>query len=341
MPGMTGQAAAQTTSGGHLERFDLDEQSGRLIDAEHRGRYWWAAQLAEGRDVLDAACGTGYGSRILEDAGAASVTGIDVSSDAVQATAERLGDRGAATVADIRDLPFEDESFDLVVSFETIEHIAEGEKAIAEFRRVLRSDGILVVSSPNPAVYPEGNEHHVHEYGPDELVELAGHHFSNRAVHAQHTWLASAIASPAGAIDSVGNGGGQEACDTRGVSALAPNGQTYSAVVARNGELPPMRDLVTLGDAFEVRWWEDQLAETKKYLARVVAENEAIADQLRQASNSLLEANQHLAQVPVLKHRLEEAHAERQALMREVEGSLSWRITAPLRRLSALRRRAR
>jgi len=336
---MSGQATAQPRPGEHLERFDLDEQGGRLIDAEHRGRYWWASQLASGRDVLDAACGTGYGSRILQDAGATGVTGVDVSPDAVEATAARLGERGAATVADIRSLPFEDDSFDLVVSLETIEHIAEGEKAVAEFRRVLRPDGILLVSSPNPAVYPEGNEHHVHEYGPEELAELAGRHFANRAVHWQHTWLASVISTPGGTVDSLPAAGTQEACGTRAVSALPAGGQTYSVVVASDGELPKLADLVTLGDAFEVRWWEEQLLEEKRQLARVLAEKDAIADQLQQASGSLLDADQRLAQVPVLEHRLEEAHAQARAYRSEVENSLSWKLTAPLRRLSAMRRR--
>src|SRR5215207_137502 len=74
MAPMEGQATAAPHSGGHLERFDPGAGSGRLIDAEHRGRYWWAAQVAPGRDVLDAACGTGYGSAILRTAGAKSVT---------------------------------------------------------------------------------------------------------------------------------------------------------------------------------------------------------------------------------------------------------------------------
>lgn len=344
IPTMTGQATTRTRVGEQLERFDVGERRGRLIDAEHRGRYWWATQLVSGKEVLDAACGTGYGSRILSDAGAARVTGVDVSPDAVEVTAACLGEEGSATVADICDLPFGDESFDLIVSLETIEHVAAGSKAIAEFKRVLRPDGLLLVSSPNPAVYPVGNEHHVHEYGPEELLDLVGEHFPSRAIYWQHAWLASVIGAPEGTVGSLSADDAQRGCDTRAVSALAPNGQTYSLVLAGGGELPPLEDLVTLGDAFEVRWWEEQLTETRRVLAQVTAEKEEIIAQLGQASTALLDANQRLARIPVLEHRLEEAHAQARAIasgIEEIEKSLSWRITAPLRRLKGLGRPGR
>lgn len=54
-------------------------------------------------------------------------------------------------------------------AWETIEHIDEGDRALTEFKRVLRPDGILLVSSPNPGVYPPGSDFHIHEYTPQEL----------------------------------------------------------------------------------------------------------------------------------------------------------------------------
>jgi SAM-dependent methyltransferase len=338
---MSGQATVGERAGAHLERFDVDDQGGRLIDAEHRGRYWWAAQIAAGRDVLDAACGTGYGSKILLDAGATSVTGVDVSADAVAATAARLGEGANVVAADIRELPFDDDSFDLVVSWETIEHVEEGERVLAEFRRVLRPQGILLVSSPNPEVYPQGNEHHVHEYRPQELAELASAHFANVVVYRQHAWLASVIDRPGGLVDDLAREGGQAGTETRAVHDLAEGMQTYSLIAAGDAELPAMRELTTLGDAFEVRWWEEQLIDTRRLLAITEARQAETAEMLGEASGALLEANQRLAQIPVLEHQLEEARATLLQTVRDVEGSVSWRLTAPLRRLQALRRRLR
>ena len=125
--------------------------------------------------------------------------------------------------ADIRELPFEDDSFDLVVSWETIEHVEEGERVLAEFRRVLRPEGVLLVSSPNPEVYPEGNEHHVHEYRPQELADLASAHFAEVAIYRQHAWLASVIDSAGGLVDTLAREGGQ-ATTRRGRSATSRRG---------------------------------------------------------------------------------------------------------------------
>jgi 2-polyprenyl-3-methyl-5-hydroxy-6-metoxy-1,4-benzoquinol methylase len=157
-----GPAAREDAS---LERFDPGEDAGKLIDSEHRGRYWWAAQAVAGRDVLDAGCGVGYGLEVLATAGAASVTGVDIDEGAVERARERRV-AGEILTGDLRKLPFEDESFDVVVCFETIHHVADGERALGELHRVLRPGGLLLISSPSPDVYQRGNEHHVHEYRP-------------------------------------------------------------------------------------------------------------------------------------------------------------------------------
>lgn len=330
-----GSAASAATPAGHLERFDVADQGGRLIDAEHRGRYWWAAQVAAGKDVLDAACGTGYGSRILSDAGAKSVTGVDISAEAVEATAERLGDRGTALAADLRELPLEDDSVDLVVSWETIEHVEDGARVIAEFRRVLRPDGLLLISSPNPDVYPPGNEHHVHEYRAAELEALVGERFSNLSTYRQKVWLASVIQSPEGAVHDAFESKDPEQCATRAIERLEDGRETYAAIVASDAALPGFEDLITLGNSFEVQWWEEQLIATRKLLAQVEARESEVVARLGETSAELLEAEQSLTQMPLLTHRVHELHGT----LVSMERSLSWRLTAPLRRLRRLQRR--
>jgi GT2 family glycosyltransferase/SAM-dependent methyltransferase/glycosyltransferase involved in cell wall biosynthesis len=156
------------------ERFVPSEQ-GR-IRLEHFHRYALALALAKGKTVLDIACGEGYGTFLLAES-ADSVIGIDISEDAITHASSVYTKsnlkflRGSATKID---LPAE--SFDLVVSFETIEHLFEQSQMLSEIRRVLRPDGILLISSPNRPIYSEEsgepNEFHVRELDFEELDKL-------------------------------------------------------------------------------------------------------------------------------------------------------------------------
>lgn len=157
------------------ERF-MPSESGE-IRYEHMHRYAWVAGLCEGRDVLDIACGEGYGSALLS-ARARSVVGVDISDAAVaharQAYAGKTNLRyevGSATA-----IPMATSSIDVAVSFETVEHLAQQEEMLAELRRVLKPEGLLIISSPNKKVYSDdrnySNEYHVKELYFDEFDHL-------------------------------------------------------------------------------------------------------------------------------------------------------------------------
>ena len=155
----------------------------REIFYEHWHRYAWARSLVAGRDVLDCACGEGYGSRLLAES-ARSVTGVDVDAATIEHARKRYGAETIRFVAsDALDLPFDDDAFGAVVSFETLEHLAEHDALLSEFRRVLRPDGLLLLSSPDKRTYSDEtghvNEFHVRELYRDELEELLGRHFPN------------------------------------------------------------------------------------------------------------------------------------------------------------------
>ena len=156
------------------ERFIPTEEG--KIQLEHYHRYAVVRDLVAGKRVLDVACGEGYGSSMLAEV-AVAVTGVDISSEAVQhAQATYVKPNltyldGSATA-----LPFADASFDVVVSFETIEHLAGQAEMVSELRRVLRPEGILIISSPNRPVYSEEsgehNEFHVKELDFTEFDAL-------------------------------------------------------------------------------------------------------------------------------------------------------------------------
>lgn len=165
---------------------------------EHWHRYHFAAPLVAGRDVLDVACGTGYGSALLAQS-AARVTGADISLDTVAHARTRY-----ATVpnlefhrADCAAMPFADASFDAVVSFETIEHITAQEAFLDEVRRVLRPGGLAILSCPNKVEYTDKrgavNEFHVRELYRDELAALVASRFPHAAWYGQRPGFFSVV----------------------------------------------------------------------------------------------------------------------------------------------------
>src|SRR5438105_14359411 len=122
---------------GFPERFVPDRMRGRIVEAEHLCRYVWAAPAARGRRVLDAGCGMGYGSRMLAEAGAASVLGIDIAEEVIAAIRPGAPAGVGFEVGDLARLPIPDASFDLVVCFEAIEHVRDPEPVLDGLCRVL------------------------------------------------------------------------------------------------------------------------------------------------------------------------------------------------------------
>jgi 2-polyprenyl-3-methyl-5-hydroxy-6-metoxy-1,4-benzoquinol methylase len=141
------------------------------MEAEHLARYRWAASAVRGRTVLDVACGTGYGSAMLLQAGARSVWSVDVSAAALEfALAEYAGPRYVR--ADLFGLPLRAASVDVVVSLETIEHVHDGRRFLVDLRAILRPGGVLCLSSPNVAMTDGTNPYHLHEMDLDEVSRL-------------------------------------------------------------------------------------------------------------------------------------------------------------------------
>ena len=145
---------------------------------EHRSRYRFAARLATaGQRVLDVACGAGFGLELLKEVGACPL-GVDYDAAALADVRHRSRkpEHCRLVRADATQLPFEDQAFELVVSFETIEHVTDAQAFVHEIRRVLRPRAKLVLSTPNRAFgTPERharNPFHVREFTADELHDL-------------------------------------------------------------------------------------------------------------------------------------------------------------------------
>jgi len=144
---------------------------------EHIHLYQFTEQFVSGKTVLDIGCGTGYGSAKLLDLDAKRVEAIDRDKEAV-AYAERRYKRNKLTfrVADALAIPFKKEMFDVVISFEVIEHIKDPHIFIQEAMRVLKKGGVFICSTPNQLQYRGGTSpYHTIEFTPPEFSSLFGH----------------------------------------------------------------------------------------------------------------------------------------------------------------------
>ena len=178
------------------ERF-MPEQQGE-IRYEHLHRYRLSQPLVKDKAVLDVACGEGYGAALLSHS-AASVLGIDIDERIIRHATERYGGYqnlefriGSCSV-----IPLPDASVDVITSFETIEHHDRHQEMMLELKRVLRPDGILIISSPNRPVYSEqsgfNNPFHVKELDYQEFEVLLKQHFKHIAVYGQRLATGSLV----------------------------------------------------------------------------------------------------------------------------------------------------
>ncbi|MCK9490286.1 MAG: class I SAM-dependent methyltransferase [Xanthomonadales bacterium] len=231
----------------------------REIWYEHWHRYVFALPLARGRRVLDAACGEGYGSALLART-ARSVTGVDVDADTITHAARRYGDADKLQFqcASVTAIDAPDASFDLIVSFETIEHLAEQAQMLAEFDRLLAPGGLLLISSPDRDNYNAAgvaNPFHVRELDRDEFEGLLAAHFPQRRVFGQRLGFHSVVWSldqPGPDADGVAGPAQASRLDTGSGQILSgPMAEPmyYLAACARRSEeLPAMPGLSLFAD---------------------------------------------------------------------------------------------
>lgn len=166
-----------------------------LIENEHLARYRFAMGFVEGKLVADIACGSGYGTQMLASSGALSVHGMDLSEEAVAFCRHRYNAINATyTAADAQKLTsVKDSQFDIVVSFETIEHMPDVEAYLDEMVRILHPGGVFLVSTPDRRISsvmyrflgrPQ-NKYHVREYAQRDLLDLLSTRFEIKACYGQ------------------------------------------------------------------------------------------------------------------------------------------------------------
>lgn len=167
------------------------------IEDEHLHRYLLAREFCRGKDVLDVASGEGYGAALLAQT-AERVIGVEVDSTSVDHASRAYRSANLCFIqGDATKLSLETRSVDVVVSFETIEHLSEHETFLSEVQRVLRPNGFLIISTPDMNVYSAAgtapNPFHVRELTEAEFCAELRAAFCNVALLRQRAIIGSAI----------------------------------------------------------------------------------------------------------------------------------------------------
>ena len=181
-----------------LERLDPRHFRGMYV-LDHYGRYCLATQFVAGRRVLDVACGFGYGTHLLKEAGASQVVGVDLSEKAIEYARAHYSDPKIEYVlGDSHELDkVVAGPFDVVVSFETIEHLREPERFISACRSVVHDRSVLLFSVPNEAHAPPDNPFHLHHFDKPAFEALLRSEFQTRLLLPYYFSLAAVLGEPA------------------------------------------------------------------------------------------------------------------------------------------------
>jgi 2-polyprenyl-3-methyl-5-hydroxy-6-metoxy-1,4-benzoquinol methylase len=170
-----------------------------FANLEHMIRYAFVAPFIQGKRVLDISCGSGYGTQYLAIQGASEVVGVDIDKESIE-FAQKFHQHPVVSYIQsdahhVKELA--DASFDVIISFETIEHVEKPRDFLFELRRLLKSDGQAFISCPNDyRVSPWISEFHIHKFRFSEFRDLIVSIFGEAAFLGQHHTLATCLFKP-------------------------------------------------------------------------------------------------------------------------------------------------
>lgn len=177
------------------ERFILNNNSrGNIIYNEHLIRYQLAEKFVQGKIVLDIACGSGFGAEILAQGKAERIIAIDIDEEVIkQAEKDNDYQNIIYRAGNAEKLEEKDNSFDVIVSFETIEHLKNSDKYLGGLKRVAKDEGLVLISTPNKAVFHEKNPFHCKEFTKEEFNQILAKYFKSVLLLEQANGLVTAI----------------------------------------------------------------------------------------------------------------------------------------------------
>ena len=295
------------------------------IELEHLHRYLLAKNLSIGKRVLDIASGEGYGSALLAKF-ATNVVGVDISAEAVDhATLKYRADNLVYKLGSCAAIPLPDQSVDVVVSFETIEHHYEHDEMMKEIQRVLIPGGLLIISCPDKLEYSDrpsyNNPYHVKELYRDEFKSLLAKYFKHHSIAGQQVIYGSAIFSE----DSISKLSSYDLNDKLFLSVPGVPRAIYLVALASDNELP-LRESGILEQNIDA---SDAL---RNYVLNIANLNEQNANLNEQNAN----LNEQNANLNEQNANLNEQNVHLNEQNANLLNSTSWKITRPLRFFSRI-----
>ncbi len=283
---------------------------------EHLHRYALARDYASGRRVIDLACGEGYGADLLAEV-AAFVLGVDIDPSTIRHAADAYQRTNLRFLAgSITSLPLvAPVAFELAVCFEALEHVEQQDALLAEAKRVLKPDGLLIVSTPNKDVYEDDNPFHRRELSLAEFRALLARHFVHACFLGQTVSPLSSIAPvdepPSGATSqTIRREGSRFAFDH-----CAQNTPRYVIALASDRALTepvPASFLLDASDALQLEERKrtlDVAAHQRKLeeqLARKDAQLNDVGGYLRRLEDELGRKDAYIDELGSHVHRLQE-----------------------------------
>ena len=300
---------------------------------EHLHRYIWASNLVRGKRVLDLASGEGYGANLLA-AEAAFVCGVDIDRQSVEHAAHRYSRPNLQFLqGDITEVPVSGSAaFDVIVCFEAIEHIAEQGKLMQEVTRLLKPEGLFIVSTPNKNIYragpEEANPFHVKELTFDEFHDLLSARFSSVQYLAQKVHPASTM-WPIGASTDVALQEFDIARVNKEFQTIAHDQRVaeYYVAIASGGGVVSVVGSVLVDHSDElIRVTDYKLAEFQE---QVDQRDEALRWRAGQVEVLEREKSELIEGIKTVRDDFQAAKQE----LDDIHASRSWKIIAALRRL--------
>jgi ubiquinone/menaquinone biosynthesis C-methylase UbiE len=311
---------------------------------EHVARYHFAARFlpahllkvqpvpVQAARVLDAGCGSGYGTALFGPQ--ASAIGIDIAHDAVRHARETYSGPGVTFAeASCTAIPFADACFDLVTAFEVIEHIERWPDLLREAARVTKPTGVFLVSTPNKTYYGESraeagpNPYHVHEFEYEEFALALAEAFPHVHLWSQNHAEAIAFASPGAVAGSLAAERDHSPESAHFYFAACshspiPHIEAFAWLPAGGNVLRERERHISLLES-EVRqktaWLEEQ---TRKH-GELQKEHTALLGELRQRNEWAAKLNGDVSNARAVIEELQKETAVRLNWVRDLEGQIA------------------
>ena len=286
------------------ERFipGIDDQE---LITEHYQRYLSILPLVEGKRVLDIASGEGYGSYWISEK-AKEVIGVDISEEAIlHAQLKYQRSNLSFQKGSVAEIPLADNSVDVIVSFETIEHVDEKLQKLflKEVKRVLHKDGIFILSTPNKEVYSDRrnyrNEFHMKEFYRDEFLSFLREEFAHIHLYNQGFQVLSLLTSSDEEEEQLSFLGNKKAnYDGKYYIAIASNQEiaipsVSTAFLGARNEVDRMIDrIVVLQQEQEernlhIQKLDGEIAEKNSYIAALQLDNQTLEQHEQQLTRTI------------------------------------------------------